>query len=147
MKFLGVVVALSVLLAGVGVALHQPSGPRPVTLTFVGDVMLGRSVAPVAAADPGGVFRDVRQILRESDLTLGNLESALTTRPHVSPNPNILVAEPAAAGLLATAGFDVLVLANNHAGDAGPEGVVETLDALARHGLTAVGAGPNGVVA
>lgn len=145
MKFLGVVVALSVLLTGVGVALHLPSEPGPVTLTFVGDIMLGRSVGTVAAADPDGVFRDVRQILREDDLTLGNLESALTTRPHVSPNPNVLVAEPGTAGLLATAGFDVVSLANNHIGDAGAAGVVDTLDTLARDGLMAIGAGPNGV--
>jgi poly-gamma-glutamate capsule biosynthesis protein CapA/YwtB (metallophosphatase superfamily) len=146
-KFLGVFVALAVMLAGVSVSLAQAPDARPVTLTFVGDVMLGRSVGPVAAADPDGLFRDVRHVLRGSDLTLGNLESPLTSRPHVSPNPNELIAEPRAAGLLAAAGFDVLALANNHSGDAGPEGVIDTLDALATHGLIGVGAGPDLVAA
>ena len=146
-KLLVVLAALAVLLTGVTVSLDQGSESRPVTLTFVGDIMLGRSVAPVAAGDPDGLFRDVRHVLRGSDLTLGNLESPLTTRPQVSPNPNVLIAEPGTAGLLASAGFDVLSLANNHAGDAGPEGVTDTLAALTAHGLQAVGAGPTKAIA
>ena len=141
-----VLVALAVLLGGVSVSLDQDSTSRPVVLTLVGDIMLGRSVGPIAAEDPDGVFRDVRHILRSSDLALGNLESPLTSRPHMSPNPNVLIADPATVGLLATAGFDVLSLANNHAGDAGPHGVIDTLDALAAHGLVAVGAGSNTAV-
>lgn len=147
MKLLSVFVALAVLLTGVAVSLGPASEARPITLTFVGDIMLGRSVGTVAEADPDGLFRDVRHILRSSDLSLGNLESPLTSRPHVSPNPNVLVAEPGTAGLLAVAGFDVLALANNHIGDAGSPGVIDTIDALATHGLTAVGAGANSVVA
>jgi poly-gamma-glutamate capsule biosynthesis protein CapA/YwtB (metallophosphatase superfamily) len=146
-RFLAVFVALAVLLTGVAVSLDQGSESRPVTLTFVGDIMLGRSVAPVAAADPDGLFRDVRHVLRGSDLTLGNLESPLTTRSQVSPNPNVLIADPETAGLLTGAGFDVISLANNHIGDAGPEGVTDTLDAVASSRLVAVGAGPNSAVA
>ena len=147
MKALTAAVAFAVLLAGVALSLGQRTESKTITLTFVGDIMLGRSVAPVAAADPDGLFRDVRHLLRASDLSFGNLESPLTGRPHTSPNPNVLVAEPGTAGLLAGAGFDVVSLANNHMGDAGPEGVIDTLDAVADHGLQAIGAGPNGELA
>lgn len=141
MKALTIIVALAVLLTGVRLSLDQASPSPAITLTFVGDIMLGRSVGPVAAADPDGVFRDVRHLLRDSDLSFGNLESPLTSLSHQSLNPNVLIADPAMAELLATAGFDVVSLANNHAGDAGPGGVVETLEALASHEVLAVGAG------
>ena len=137
-------VALVVLLTAVWVAIDHDPDPPPVTLTFVGDVMLGRSVGTVVASDPDGVFRDVRRILRASDLTFGNLESPLTSLPHLSSNPNVLTAEPGAARLLAEAGFDVLALANNHIGDSGPSGVIDTVEALAAHGLRSVGAGSTG---
>jgi hypothetical protein len=136
--FLSVVVFLAGFSA---LGLQQPRTGPPITLTFVGDVMLGRGVAPVASGDPTGLFAEVRWILDSSDLALGNLESPLTTRRHQSPNPNALQADPATAQLLAAAGFDVLSLANNHIGDAGPLGVLDTIEAVEAVGMTAVGAG------
>lgn len=81
--------------------------------------MLGRGVAPIAAADAEGMFRDVRHVVRGADLAMVNLESPLTRRPHTAANPHALEADPALADLVAAAGFNVLSLANNHAGDAG----------------------------
>ncbi len=112
-----------------------------VRLLFAGDVMLGRGVAPIARADPDGLFADVRFVLSEADLAVANLESPLTARPHTSANPNALEADPAAAGLLATAGFDAMSVANNHAGDAGPASVDDTLAALRSAGIRSVGGG------
>lgn len=136
------ITTIGLLVGSVAIALDS-TPVAPVTLTFVGDVMLGRGVAPVAAADPDGLFADVRFILRNSDLTLGNLESALTTRPHVSAGPNDLIAHPTSASLLGSAGFDVVSLANNHVGDAGPDGVLDTLAAVETAGLRTVGGGVN----
>jgi hypothetical protein len=89
------------------------------------------------------LFEEVRWILRSADLTLGNLESPLTTREHQSPTPYSLEADPSTASLLAEAGFDVLSLANNHLGDAGPEGVLDTMEAIESVDMRAVGAGPD----
>jgi poly-gamma-glutamate synthesis protein (capsule biosynthesis protein) len=111
------------------------------TLLFAGDVMLGRGVAPIAEADPLGVFEDVRFEVGSTDMAVANLESPLTTRPHTSSNPNALEASPATASLLSGAGFDAMSLANNHAGDAGAASVVDTIDALRAAGLRSVGAG------
>jgi poly-gamma-glutamate capsule biosynthesis protein CapA/YwtB (metallophosphatase superfamily) len=134
--------AVMAFLAGVSaLALQRPSSGAPISLTFVGDVMLGRGVAPVASGDPMGVFGEVRWILSSSDLVMGNLESPLTTRSHRSPNPHALGADPATAFLLAAAGFDVLSLANNHSGDAGPSGIVDTIEAVEAAGMRGVGAG------
>lgn len=120
-----------------------PAGDT-VRLLFVGDVMLGRSVAPIVLADAHGVFADVRHIISESDLALFNLESPLTNREHEAKNPNVLEAPPEAADLLRAAGFDVADLANNHSGDAGLAGIRDSVAALADVGLRSVGVGGDG---
>ncbi len=110
-------------------------------ILLVGDVMLGRGVAPVAAADPDGVFEHIRHTVSGADVAAANLESPLTTRPHLAENPNALEADPATAGLLAAAGFDVAAIANNHAGDAGPASVTDTVEAIEAAGMRVVGGG------
>lgn len=110
-----------------------------VRLLFAGDVMLGRGVADLDAAT---VFTDVRFEVASADLSVANLESPLTNRPHdPGSGPNALEATPFSARLLAAAGFDAVGVANNHAGDAGPATVGDTVDALAAAGLEAIGAG------
>jgi poly-gamma-glutamate capsule biosynthesis protein CapA/YwtB (metallophosphatase superfamily) len=118
----------------------EPLVQRVARLAFVGDLMLGRNVSPVVESDPGSVFERLRPALVAADLAFGNLESPLTTRPHIA-GPHALEAEPSAATLLAGAGFDVLDVANNHASDAGPDTVVDTIRALHAAGLHAVGGG------
>ena len=103
--------------------------------------MLGRGVAPIADADPDGLFEEVRHVLSAADIAGGNLESPLTLRPHIATNPNDLTADPAYADLLANAGFDVMSVANNHSGDAGRGSVADTVDAVEAAGMAAVGGG------
>ena len=119
----------------------DPASVQPVArLVFVGDLMLGRGVSDVVAGDPRSVFERLRPALVGADLAFGNLESPLTDRPHLT-GPYPLEADPAAAALLAGAGFDVLDLANNHASDAGPDTVLDTIATLDSAGLLAVGGG------
>lgn len=109
-------------------------------LLFAGDVMLGRGVAPFAAADPEGLVAGIRSEVSSADLSVANLESPLTVRLHDPAfGPNALEARPASAELLAAAGFDAVGIANNHAGDAGPHTVTDTIGALTRAGIVAVG--------
>jgi len=122
-----------------------PQASGTVRLLFVGDVMLGRRVEAVALAEGADLLRDARFVLSSADFTAGNLESPLTGRPHVVDNPNELEADPSLARVLAAAGFDVLSVANNHAGDAGPEGVADSIDALVGADLQPVGAGTSRV--
>jgi poly-gamma-glutamate capsule biosynthesis protein CapA/YwtB (metallophosphatase superfamily) len=118
----------------------------PIRLAFVGDVMLGRSVGAVVAGDPSTVFERLRPMLVDADLAFANLESPLTRRPHLY-GEFALEADPAAADLLAGAGFDVLGVANNHATDGGPETVLDTLAALESAGVVGVGGGATHVEA
>lgn len=115
---------------------------RPtVRVALVGDVMLGRGISRIVRNDPEGLFRDVRFVLSQSDIAAGNLESPLTHRPHIASNPFALEADPASAGSLALAGFDVLGLANNHAGDAGRASILDTIEAVTAAGMATVGGG------
>ena len=118
-----------------------PAAP-PVRLILGGDVMLGRGVARLAARAPGQLFAGVGIQLGSADLAIANLESPLTTRRHEPAHgPNALEARPGSAAILKRAGFRALAIANNHAGDAGPGTVPDTMRALARAHLAVVGAG------
>jgi poly-gamma-glutamate capsule biosynthesis protein CapA/YwtB (metallophosphatase superfamily) len=119
-----------------------PAGNSTVSLLFAGDVMLGRGVARLATAGPDRLFADVRFQVRSADLAVANLESPLTSRPHDPAfGENALEASPASARLLVAAGFDAVGIANNHAGDAGPATVTDTMEALSKNGLSVIGAG------
>ncbi|NPV09259.1 MAG: CapA family protein [Anaerolineae bacterium] len=127
--------------------LYRRSGPpltdgEPVaSVLVVGDVMLGRGVAP--ALGGAGVSDPLAALpwLGAADLTLGNLESLIVDRP--PPDAHSLAAPPGAAVALRQAGFDLLGLANNHALDRGARGLVETVARLRLAGVAAVGAGPS----
>ncbi|MDJ0959835.1 MAG: CapA family protein [Acidimicrobiia bacterium] len=112
-----------------------------VRLLFAGDVMLGRRVGPVAAAEGAEFMEAVRFVVSSSDFAAANLESPLTERPHVADTPNQLAAEPDLAPLLRGAGFDVMSVANNHATDSGRQGLIDTLDALEAAGVASIGGG------
>lgn len=140
-RLAGVVLALAAVscshVRSAATSSDRPSGS--VTLLFGGDVMLGRNIAPIVKSDPWSVFADLKAKMDAADISAANLESPLTLRSHTSSSPNALEADPGGAELLATAGFDAVSVANNHAGDAGPSSVADTLDALAEAGVAAVG--------
>jgi poly-gamma-glutamate synthesis protein (capsule biosynthesis protein) len=123
---------------GEGAAKRAPT----VRLIFGGDVMLGRGVARLARTQPAAVFGGITAQLRAADLAVANLESPFTTRPHLAARgPNALEARPAAARALRAAGFEAMAIANNHAGDAGPDTVSDTMRVLAAGGFGVIGAG------
>jgi poly-gamma-glutamate capsule biosynthesis protein CapA/YwtB (metallophosphatase superfamily) len=116
--------------------------PRPtVRIAVVGDIMLGRGMQAIVAHDPEGLFEDVRRMLSDVDVAGANMESPLTNRPHIAANPWALEADPAVVELVASAGFDVLTVANNHAGDAGRASVVDSVEAIEATGMEPVGGG------
>jgi poly-gamma-glutamate synthesis protein (capsule biosynthesis protein) len=115
--------------------------PRPVTLTAVGDVMLGRGVAAAAAGDHGRQLRATAPRLRAADVTVGNLESTLSRAGAARQGGDSFAADPAVGPALVDAGFDVLSLANNHAGDFGPLALRQTVTRLRGAGLETFGAG------
>jgi poly-gamma-glutamate synthesis protein (capsule biosynthesis protein) len=108
------------------VADSDPVGDHPdaVTVTVTGDVMLVRNVP-----DAGAALAPMTSRLRRADLTVGNLESTLSTNGEPTQD-DFFGGSPALVPVLRRAGFDALSLANNHTGDYGPVALVETVDAL-----------------
>lgn len=78
------------------------------------------------------------------DLRIANLETAVTSRGSAAANKAIHYRmHPENLPCLTRAGFDCLVLANNHAADFGSAGLEQTLETLRRAGIRTAGAGRN----
>lgn len=117
------------------------SGPR-VEILAVGDVMPSRWVEKrLRAHGYGYAFASTSEILRAGQIAFGNLESPLAPGEPVEAFQMVFRGDPAFAGALADAGFDIVSLANNHAGDQGATGIESTLATLSAAGVRAVGAG------
>jgi poly-gamma-glutamate synthesis protein (capsule biosynthesis protein) len=115
-----------------------------VHLTAVGDIMLDRSLG--TALSQGQLdypFVGTAEQLRRADITIGNVESALGDIGKAESKRYPFRAPPEAAESLAHAGFDVVSLANNHAGDYGDAALEQALELLAAQGIAAIGAGRN----
>jgi poly-gamma-glutamate capsule biosynthesis protein CapA/YwtB (metallophosphatase superfamily) len=120
----------------------EPATPPEITLTVVGDLMLSRGVA-AAHPDPTTTLRGLQPLLRGADITVGNLESTLSTDglPQQDPPGDSFGASPEVLTGLRRAGFDVLSLANNHTGDYGAAALVQTVEAFEGSGIRPFGAG------
>ena len=100
----------------------------------VGDVFLNRQ-------DAGAAFEPLRELLKGFDLLFGNCEGAFTDRQITAPSAGLRVASETRNALaLAPAGFDMMSLANNHAVDAGWEGLADTIDVLRSQAIGVAGA-------
>jgi poly-gamma-glutamate synthesis protein (capsule biosynthesis protein) len=120
------------------------SHPR---IVFGGDVMLGRLVkGEILARGPTYPLGPIAPFMRAADLTIVNLECAITSRDRVwegEAKAFYFGAPPAAVDSLVEAGVDLVSLANNHSLDFGRQGLVDTLALLHEHGIAVAGAGRN----
>ncbi len=122
--------------------LTKSKNDEPITIAAVGDIMLGSTsindtfLPPNDGAD---ILKEVTPILSRADIAFGNLEGPMLEggkTEKCAPNATRCFAfrVPTRYGkYLKAAGFDVLSLANNHAGDFGNygrESTRKTLDAL-----------------
>jgi poly-gamma-glutamate capsule biosynthesis protein CapA/YwtB (metallophosphatase superfamily) len=83
----------------------------------------------------------MRRRLAAADLTVGNLESTLSTAGPPTQGGDSFAADPAVRAGLRDAGFDAIGLANNHLGDFGDAALVETVQRLRAAGFETFGAG------
>lgn len=115
------------------------------TLQFVGDTMLGAEAQPVLnRRGYDWPFRRLRKAL-DGDFTIANAETSFTLdrKPFNPAKEYFYTSRPAAVGALSRAGIDAIDLGNNHAMDAGPDGLHDSLRHARAAGLPAFGAGPN----
>ncbi len=125
--FVRVLVATGVLLGALGCG-ERTATRSPLTLAFVGDMMLGRRVEETmrARGDWSYPFRPLAHRLRNADLSFGNLE-CVVARGGTARGGLTFRADPATLTGLVDAGFDVVSVANNHTPDFGAEGLTEML--------------------
>lgn len=124
------------------VTLREPDG-KTVRIAAAGDMAFhGDALIAMREREPGYFFAPIRDALSGVDLAIGNLESVHVEHPF-SPLTGraCLVAARDALAEIAAAGFDVMTFANNHIGDAGPDGVADCLEGLREAGLQTTGAG------
>jgi poly-gamma-glutamate capsule biosynthesis protein CapA/YwtB (metallophosphatase superfamily) len=117
------------------------------TVIGVGDIMMGTNYPEDKLPPDGGAFlmRDVETILRSADVTFGNLEGTLLNEggvPKKCKDPKVCYAFRTPVRYvtnLVNAGFDIVSLANNHAGDMGDEGRDTTMTTLLAAGILHAG--------
>ncbi|MCK5050979.1 MAG: CapA family protein [Candidatus Cloacimonetes bacterium] len=119
----------------------------PLTMNFVGDIMLARGyeagggIIPTQGVE--AIFEPTLSIFGENaDISVANLECPLTT--HNVPHPTKTIyfkGAPENAAGLAFAGIDLVCLANNHVSDYNLEGMQETQSTLDQYGILHSGAG------
>jgi len=118
--------------------------PRPVTISFVGDILLASSVGTHASKHGmAQLLSGVSDVLRADDLTIGNLECAVATCGRPADKQYTFRAKPVLLAGLREAGIDAVSLANNHSLDYGRQALVETFSHLREAGLPFAGAGPD----
>lgn len=114
------------------------------TIIGVGDIMMGSNYPDSSLLPPNqarGLMAEVSDILSKADITMGNLEGVLLNEggtPKNCKNPNmcyVFRSPTSYVDNLVAAGFDVMGLANNHAGDFGDEGRASSMKTLEEAGI------------
>lgn len=116
-------------------------GNGRITLAFAGDVHFERHVRAVLDGADG--LAELRPWLGGADISVVNLETAVTTGGSPEPKQFTFRAPATALSTLAAAGVDVVSLANNHAVDYGLAGLADTLAAKDASPIPVVGVGRN----
>src|SRR5262245_2469755 len=136
-------------------ALESPSGtpqssPSPppeepkerLVIHGTGDVSLDPSYIPAFRTNGyGWAWSGLNGLFRRDDLTVINHECPSTDIVAPLAKTFVFRCDPGALDEAAEAGIDVASLANNHAFDQGPEGLIDSVRNLRRAGIVPIGAG------
>ena len=127
----------------VGVTAREVSATS--TIFFTGDVMLSRDVARQMTLHDDFLFpfRLIASTTRAADLTIGNLEGPISDRGINQGSIYSFRDDPRVVAGLSFAGFDAMVLANNHIADWGRVALSDTVSILNNGGIRTIGAGRN----
>jgi poly-gamma-glutamate synthesis protein (capsule biosynthesis protein) len=121
-----------------------PSGTRPrgeFTISFAGDVHFSGRVRTRLDHNPATVFAQAAPVLRKADLTMVNLETAVTNGGVQQNKLFTFRAPPEGFTALRDAGIDVATMANNHGADFGTPGLHDSLAAIKSSGFPVIGIG------
>ncbi len=125
---------------------------EPVTLTvsFAGDCTLGSDESFSGSRSFNGRYEDEGQdasyflknvagLFAEDDLTVVNVEGALTDGGERADKDFAFKGDPAYAAILGGSGVEAASVANDHSNDYGEQGLADTIEALDAAGVTPFG--------
>lgn len=123
----------------------EAAAPPGISLSAVGDLIMHMPVVNSAFSpedqnfDFRSIFAPLKSTLSAADITVGVLETVLTTRyDQLSGYPRFNTPYQLAEALR-WAGFDLIFTAHNHSLDQGVNGIIRTLDHLETAGLPTTG--------
>ncbi len=123
------------------------SSDGSVTVAFAGDVHFSGRVRARLDRNPATVFAQAAPGLRRADLTMVNLETAVTSGGTQQAKEFTFRAPAKALGALRDAGIDVATMANNHGADYGTSGLRDSLAAAQAQHFPIVGIGEDAAAA
>ncbi len=127
--------------------LVQEPAEKPITLLFVGDIMLDRGVEWKVKTEGRGdwtwPFMHIADTLSKADLLFGNLESIVSDKGIKVGSIYSFRANPQSMEALTFAGFDVVSVANNHSFDYTREAFHDSLLRLQDAKIAYTGGGLN----
>lgn len=111
-------------------------------ISVAGDWAPLRKYEKLMLAEPEGIYGDLLENIRRSDLRIVNVEAVLgdAGEPGAKDGPN-LRADAGTVRCLEAGQFHIACLANNHCLDYGREGLARTMELLRASGMETVGAG------
>ncbi len=123
--------------------INDKAEDKIITFMAVGDVMMGTTFPNTSYLPPEKTypFKDVHSVLEKADVFFGNLEGTLTdtgknAKRCKDPSKCYSFKSPEFFGeYLQKAGFDVMSIANNHIGDFGRTGIINTIKTLDKAGI------------
>ncbi len=119
-----------------------PSAAPTFSVTAGGDVIGGFGVSGVVASMGGSLFESVAPTFEKSDFGFVNLESPLTTGGDAQGWKDVVIkGNPDLAPAMAASGINVVTMANNHAGDMGDSGLLDSIRYCEKSDIGVVGAG------
>jgi poly-gamma-glutamate capsule biosynthesis protein CapA/YwtB (metallophosphatase superfamily) len=118
---------------------EQPRGR--LLIHGAGDTNVEPSYISVSPSNYDYMLSGVKALFLHDDLTVVNLECAVTNGGSAVPKTFNFRGDPAALPFLKRGGVDVANMANNHSYDYGADGLVDTRRNIERAGMAAVGAG------
>lgn len=108
------------------------------TMASVGDTI----VAYPQSANPDAGFQGVLKLIRDADVATANYEgNIIDGRTFQGTGPGGFAGTPDVAADMKAMGFDLVARSNNHAGEYGYEGLLETNSWLDKAGLVYAGSG------
>ena len=120
-----------------------PKQPENITIAFGGDTHGVDQISRFLNSG-GDPFKYVKNTLTNADISVVNLESAVTTLNEHQDKKYVFNTNPYLLDWMKTDGIDIVNIGNNHAGDFFRPGVTETIKNLTDRGFKVIGAGNSG---